>query len=461
MEEAYSGKTIKKVKGATPQIYYLEKPPQDIDNEKLFKLLAESDNSKKFFERSNEPQYIYWDKFKHKFSTDEASTVAEKWSLVRTLRNISSNETPIQSESGIHFKYLRLPSVDENLHKIDMFAGGRLFNKNSTILPSHRNTLLNRGIIEEAIASSQLEGAHTTRKAAKEFLFNKRSPKNESEQMILNNYKTINIIAEDFKKRSLSRELLYEMHAMLTENTVDASEQHRLRKDSDEIIVQGQIGQEEYTTHIPPKEDFLSASIDALISYANDDSRFTHPIVKAIFLHFWIGYLHPFTDGNGRLARSLFYWYLLKKDYWTFMYLPISIIIKKAPMQYAMAYIYSEQDNFDLTYFCDFHIQKILQALEEFEVYLDTKVDEKKSISGYLDEKFYLNDRQKELIYYLVSDSNPSASVSSHALLHNITRQTAATDLKYLESKKLIFSKRAGKSIKYFPTQKLIAEVSL
>ena len=459
------GKTFKKSKtsGVLPQVFRLEKPNDKEKNwDKVFSLfIQKQEKYKKLLDDSNEPRYIYWDKFKFKFTSDEELTVEEKWYLIRQIRNLSSSEVPVKSEPGPFFKWTRLSCVDEHLHKVDMFAGGRLFNKSSILLPTKRNTLLSRGIIEEAIASSQLEGAHTTRKAAKEFLFNKRAPRNESEYMILNNYKTINAIAEEYKNQNLSRDLLFEIHAMLTDNTVDKSEQHRFRKNSDEIIVQGQIGSEEYITHVPPSENFVNEQIDKLIDYANDvDHKFIHPVIKAIVLHFWIGYLHPFTDGNGRLARALFYWYLLKKGYWTFMYLPISTIIRKAPIQYAMAYIYSEQDNLDFTYFYDFHISKIIQAIKEFENYIDTKVDEKKSIDILLDKKFSLNDRQKQLIHYLISEASPSASVASHSLLHNISRQTATRDFKLLEKKNLIYSKRSGKYIKYFPTEKLIAETS-
>lgn len=455
-------KTLKKNVKNQPMPFRLENPGKEINEEKIFTTLKENlEEYKKMFDNSNEPKYLYWDKFKFKFPSDSELSTEDKWYLVRQLRNLSSIEIPVKSGNEKHFKWLKLPSSDELLHKIDMFAGGRLFNKNLNISPTNKNTFLNRGIIEEAIASSQLEGAHTTRKAARDFLVSKRSPKNESEQMILNNYKTINAIADSFKNQKLSRSLLFEMHSMLTENTVNKTEQHRFRKDNDEIIVQGQIGSEEYTTHVPPNEDFVEKNIDDLIKYANDlDEKFSHPITKAIFLHFWIGYLHPFTDGNGRLARAIFYWYLLRKDYWTFMYLPISTILKKSPLQYAMAYIYTEQDNLDITYFYDFNIQKIIQAIGEFEQYLDTKLDENRIIDSSLDKSFDLNDRQKQLIHYLVSDRDPSLSITSYSILHSVTRQTAEKDLKYLEKNKLIYSKKSGKYVKYYPTEKLMAEFS-
>jgi Fic family protein len=464
MEQGTAGETKKKGKGNNiPPFFYVEKPRVEISREKVFASLEKSgEDFRKLLEEANLPTYLYWDRFKHKFPTTTELTSEEKWFVVSQFRKISAAEVPIKTEKGIPFTWVRLPNMDEVLHKIDMFAGGRLFNKTPIISAGNRHMFLNRGIIEEAIASSQLEGAHTTRKAAKKMLLENRKPKNESEQMILNNHKTMTAISEDYKERKLSRGLLFEMHSMLTENTVDPSEQNRFRKDSDEIVVQGQIGSEVYVTHEPPSEKFIEETIDKLIAYANDekDGVFIHPILKAIFLHFWIGYLHPFTDGNGRLARSIFYWYLLRKGYWTFMYLPISTILRKVPLQYAMAYIYSEQDNQDVTYFLDFNLKKVLQAITEFEAYIDTKISEKHSIEDSIGKKLSLNDRQTQLIFYLVSEADPSASVSSHSVLHSITKQTAIRDLKDLELKGLIEGRREGKYVKYYPTKKLMSKVA-
>ena len=123
-----------------------------------------------------------------------------------------------------------------------------------------------------------------------------------------------------------------------------------------------------------------------------------------------------------------------------------------------MSYIYSEQDNLDITYFHDFHIKKILQAIGEFEKYLDGKINENNEIERVISKKYELNERQKQLIYYLMSDSEPSVSVLSHTTLHNISRQTGSKDLKILEKHGLINSKRSGKYIKYYPTELLLGK---
>ncbi len=449
---------MKTTKRTTAPVFILEKPDLSrINRQKVFEHLEKYPAKYgEIYEKANQPKYIYWDEFRYKFPSGTLST-EEQWFWVRQLRNLAAGESEIKAENGKFFKWVRLSSIDEFLHKIDMLAGGQLFLNSELLSPGNRQTFINRAVIEEAIASSQLEGAHTTRQAARRMIIENKTPKNESEQMILNNYRTINIIEKEYKTKPLTEELLFEIHRMLTIGTIKSEYQNRYRKNRDEIVVQGQIGTQEYTTHIPPKEEFIREEMRTLIAYANDTGggKFVHPMIKAIFIHFWIGYLHPFADGNGRLARALFYWYLLRKDYWTFMYLPISTVIKESPMQYPMAYIYSEQDNNDLTYFYDFHIRKILQALEQFKAYINKKIIENKQVAGILSQKLALNDRQKQLIHYLLSDTSPSASVSSQATINSITRQTAARDLKVLEAAGLINPRREGKYIKYYPSKKL------
>lgn len=459
-----AGETRSLKRGGIPPFYTLEKPTKGVEVGRILAALEKNPATyRDLFEKANVPAYLHWETFKHKFSSDSELSVTEKWYLVQQLRRVSTTLLPMLDEQGTPFSWVRLPTVDKDLHAIDMFAGGRLVNKSAYLTETSKHMFLTRGIIEESIASSQLEGAHTTRKAAKQMLVERKKPKNESEQMILNNFTTITAINERFKDQAMNRELLFEIHAMLTEKTIPDVERHRFRTDADEIVVQGQIGHEVYVTHTPPSESFVEQyAINRLIKYANDElpDTFVHPILKAIFLHFWIGYLHPFTDGNGRLARALFYWYLLRKGYWTAMYLPISTIIKKAPLQYAMAYLYAEQDNNDVTYFYDFHIKKIVQAIAEFERYLSTKFDEKHLVEEKLSKTLVLNERQKQLVYYLVSEKHPSVTTSTHARLHATSRQTAMSDLKYLEKKGLIRAQREGKYVRYYPTTPLVVSVS-
>jgi len=440
------------------EVITLKKPilSEEKQLELLKKLINEPAKFSGHITNVNEPKYLYWDKVKYK-TAPEGLAPEEFWFLVRQTRNWKAQQTPIKAESGESFIWTRLGTTDEFLHEIDMNTGGQIFAPYEAISERSKEMYVSRGILEEAIASSQLEGAHTTRRAAKKMIIEERLPRNKSEMMILNNYKTMRILEEDYKDKKLSEELLLELHALITNETVPEEEQFRYRKDSDDIVV----GDELNIAHIPPKEVFVKKEIKRLIKYANDEgldsASFAHPVIKAIFIHFWIGYLHPFTDGNGRIARALFYWYLLRKGYWTMMYLPISSIIKKSRTQYSMAYIYSEQDNYDLTYFYDYNMRKIMQSIEEFINHLKKTLHENKLIERSLNQDTQINDRQKQLIHFLISSKKgASTTTKAHATINQIGRITAAKDLKALKEIGYLKTQKEGSYVHYFATDKLM-----
>src|SRR6201999_3882984 len=98
--------------------------------------------------------------------------------------------------------------------------------------------------------------------------------------------------------------------------------------------------------YVPPDFNLLEELIERFCDFANstNDTDFVHPIIREIILHFLIGYIHPFADGNGRTARALFYWYLLTKGYWLIEYMSVSRIILASKAQYARAYQHTEKD---------------------------------------------------------------------------------------------------------------------
>lgn len=394
----------------------------------------------------NSPKYLYWDKARYQKCPDNM-TPEELWALVKMTRRLSPGriDTPVRDEKNQYFSWQYLPGMEQFLHEVDMELGGKIswlgIKDEAT-----RKKLIARGIMEEAIASSQLEGAVTTRKVARKMIIEQRQPTTHSEKMILNNFKAINAIDERFKDEDLTQSMLWELHRILTEGTLDdESEVGRFRRDDDDIVV---TDIEDHTIyHVPPKEEFLIQELRRLVEFANDkgeNTTFIHPVVKAIILHFWIGYLHPFTDGNGRVARAIMYWYLLKNNYRAFMFMPLSTIIKKSFKQYPMAYVYTEQDANDFTYFLDYMVRKFKQAKKEFEDYVQRKYDENQKIQNVIDDKYNLNDRQILLLRYLQNNPNSTTTIKTYALIHDISRPTAERDLTTMESIGLLGSQKVG-----------------
>jgi len=426
------------------------KQPQDIDKinqAKLFELYFKNRiNVEKFLEESSNKKYLYWDKTQY-LSPIKGLTVTESWKLIRQIRKISSTLTPIRTPNGSYFAFYRPKYTDKILREIDMQAGGLFLTEQTTSKQeAERQKYLARGIVEESIASSQLEGADTSRRYAKKMLTENIKPRTKGEQMILNNYKVLQQIESKYKNEPLSIFMLQELQMQLVEKTLDPGYiPGSFRKDSDDIVVH----YDQKIAHIPPKEAFVQKELQRLVKYAND-TEFVHPIIKAIELHFWIGYLHPFPDGNGRLARAIFYWYLFKNGYWAMAYLPISTLLKRSPHDYTYSYIYAEQDELDFTYFFDYNVKKISESITQFKNHIEKKTQENTENLNKIKQNYpNLNNRQVHALHYLLRDKNSTTSAQSYRIMNAITLRTAYSDLKQLKNLGLVETSNEGRKVIY------------
>lgn len=436
--------------------FKLEKPDiGGISKQDILKFLSnDSDGNltgKIFF-----PEYLYWDKMKYK-ELPSGLKPELYWAAVKFLRKeiLTPRKSVIKDDKNNSFTWIAsLPWYDEFQHEIDMNLGGSLLGLARDLDDTVKRKFVTRGVMEEAIASSQLEGANTTRKVAKQMLREGRKPRTIGEKMILNNYQTMVYTENTLKSQKLTLGILKDLHVMLTKDTLqEKKDEGKFRTDADQIVVHNEIEGTIY--HIAPKESFMKKELDRLVSYANDelhDEGFVHPVIKAVLIHFWIGYLHPFVDGNGRLARTLFYWYLLKHGYWGFAYLPLSKAIKNSPEQYKMAYIYTEQDDNDLTYFIDYVARKIRQSIQEFREYEKETQSGNTSMVKEARTKYHLNDRQIQLLRYYWKNKDEGVSIGSHMNVNEISRVTAITDLKTLEKQGFVSKKKTGRIIYYYST---------
>jgi Fic family protein len=404
--------------------------------------------------KANTP-YRHWQELKHKAWLPEDKI--RFWSILRSQRTVSSRKTLICDQHNNFFRMNTKP-YEEFLHIIDKEMAGTFMGV-ADFTENDKKSFISRNIIEEAITSSQLEGANTSRSVAEKLLLQGLKPRDKSEQMIVNSHRTMQRIETDLCKEELTVGLLFELHRMITDKTLPESQQGVLRETLDEKgnkLVIKPFDNELIAYEAPPKE-FVEKELPRLIEFANDkeDEEFIHPLIKAIMLHFWIGLLHPFEDGNGRLARILFYWYLLKNDYWAFAYMSLSEKILKSPAQYAMAYIYSEQDDNDLNYFIDYNITKLQLARQDFQAYIKRKVTENRYISVLIHDDHGLNERQLKLLQYMAKDMQHYTTLQQHQTFYAIGKVTAAADLRVLIEKQLLIKHKRGRNIFYYATDKV------
>jgi Fic family protein len=370
-------------------------------------------------------KYLYWDKVKYQTKSNDFSPI-DLWTAIKLTRNLNYKHLKF---GKYKFSFSQTDYIQKILHEFDLNIGGNL-GAQKIIPEQEKDKYLVSSIMEEAIASSQIEGAVTTRKKAKEMLRKNDKPRSKSEQMILNNYRTIQTIVE-WKSQPLTIELLLHIHKLISNNTLDDKNDEGTFRSSNDIYVVNHIESE--IVHTPPDFREIPTLIEEVCDFFNNDKPdfFIHPVIKGIILHFLIGYIHPFVDGNGRTARTLFYWYLLSKGYWLTEYLSISRLIVKSKNQYESAYLYTENDENDLTYFINYNLKTMDKAYDALRAYIQRKIDEKKYITNFQKIQF-INNRQAEILKWFYDEPHLLLTVKEVENRLRVSNQTARTDLQQL-----------------------------
>ena len=312
-----------------------------------------------------------------------------------------------------------------------------------------RRVYLQRSLAEEAISSSQLEGAVTTRRVAREMLLTRRAPADDSERMILNNFLTMERLKE-WKDKPLSLQMLKEIQAQLTDGVIEDAKRGHFKAAEDDVVVYDHRKNE--VVHYPPPREGMEDRLQRLVDFANDDNdadRFYYPVEKAAILHFMLGYEHPFCDGNGRTARAIFYWYLLHKGCWLVEFLSISSMLRRPAWRkrYNEAYKDVETCDFDLTYFVLMQMDCLSEAAKEFHAYVDRVQKDGREIEALL--KGVLNRRQLDLIRHARRHPGYVYSAAEHAEWHSVVLNSARTDLKDLEKKGFLKMSKRGNTMVY------------
>jgi Fic family protein len=400
-----------------------------------------------------EGRYPHWDKLQYYRPPGDLSH--EEWWFGLKMKRLSLyKQIPLRDKKGMAFKYAIVDPIPERLHEIDQGAGGFIRMPEQITNPDTKDEYYVNSLIQEAITSSQLEGAATTRKVAKEMIKTGRPPRDRSEQMILNNYETMRQIGK-LKDESLSMQLVFHIHETITKAALDdKSATGRFRR-ADERIVVGDMYNEVF--HDPPSAQQLEERMAAMCDFGNSKSpvSFVHPVIRSIILHFWLAYDHPFVDGNGRVARALFYWSMLRHGYWLFEFISISQIIRKAPIKYARSFLYTETDDNDVTYFILYQLEVIRRAINELHEYIKRRTEKLRAIELELRGMIALNHRQRALVSHALRHPHYQYTIRSHQISHNVVYQTARMDLLDLERRGFLTSRKIGKTWYFTPVSDL------
>jgi Fic family protein len=374
-------------------------------------------------------------------------------------RAMRSQPIPLVDTQGRLFTFYLMPKAFGLLREIDLHCG--VGPSGSAMLREETGGHHFDSLMEEALTSSQLEGAVVTRSEARDMIRSQRAPTTEHERMVLNNYRTMRLLGE-LMEQALTPDLILRIHREVTAGTLrNPLHEGRFRSAGDNVRVEDDESGE--VLHTPPDASLLQERMEALCQFANEKGMigFLHPVIRAIILHFWIAYDHPFVDGNGRTARALFYWSMLRSGYWLAEYFSISHEILKSPKQYYRAFLHTETDGNDLNYFILHQLESIRAAIDSLKESIRIKQQEAEALRKNLGAGAEYNHRQIALLKHALKHPFASYTVVGHQNSHGTSNQTAKNDLTDLERQGLLLRGKSGKAFVYRPVSGLAGRLGL
>lgn len=395
-------------------------------------------------------RYLPYDEFRHRVPKDLSVDIA--WFFTKEARANVKQSLFRQADPKRKGTYITTNLIQKTATIVDQSTTTAALEWANKKVGEGQNIayMLEDLIEDEAISSSQLEGAATTTLVAKEMIKRKREPRSMDERMIIGNFKMMQFVW-DKRLLPLTIDLIKELHGIGVSGIDDEKYSPGNFRLTDNVVVEDSDGN---IVHQPPPAAGLDERLQSLCNWVNADhddiesQSYIHSLVKAICIHFSIGYEHPFNDGNGRVARALFYWFMFKKDYGAFRYISISNLLKEAATQYGKSYLYTETDEMDMTYFIDYQCSVIMRAVAAFKSHCQKTVENIESFDTWLfNSGVYGKLSGKQRIVFQVAKSSPNTIFTARYVEEKLhcSYNTAATVLNGLVELNLFDKNKDGK----------------
>ena len=401
-------------------------------------------------------RYLHWDQLRHR-TPPPGHTHRTWWLQLFIARRAAARHLPLLGKDNMPFWYSNVDPLLAALLRLDQEIAGHILIDDAVTSQSDRDRYLVNSLIEESIRSSQMEGANTTRVFAQELLRTGRAPRDRGERMIANNFAAMQTVEQWAQAgHPFDQERILTLHKIVTSGTLsEEADAGRIQTpDEDRVAV---VAADQTIVHTPPPAAELPDRIERVCAFANGelDDGFIHPVVRAILLHFMIGYDHPFVDGNGRTARALFYWSLIRSGYWLASYLSISNLLHAAPSRYSRAYEHVTADLNDVTYFLLHQLDVLLRATDQLTAYIGRQIDQARSVAQLLRGHDDLNERQTALIGEALRDPGQAFTFERQRRQHRVSYGAARLDLLELERRGLLERAKVGKKFVFRPAPDL------
>lgn len=361
--------------------------------------------------------------------------ISKAWPEIQKARKERAEILPLQAANGESFWWVLTDSIIAQSEDVLSLARRELLFDRPEYEEAYREALL-----DEAVYSSIIEGAFTTKKEAREFIEKGREPKNKSEQMVKNNYEALTYVLENIDE-PITEKTIFDIYALVTKDTLEEDYSTDSYRD-DKVFVQKANGD---IVHNAPTAEKVPEMMAALLCFIQESEL--SPLIKACIAHFYFVYVHPFFDGNGRTARALSYMILLQAGYNFFRYFSISGVIADERTRYYKAIKDVEDDDCDMTYFIDYYTAMLARAVKAMEQRLFSQIAVEQMLTKL--QNAGLNDRILTGAKWILESPNSVVTIKAWQNKFHVSIETARQDLFKLEGQGVIRRKLNGRKFEF------------
>lgn len=205
-------------------------------------------------------------------------------------------------------------------------------------------------------------------------------------------------------------------------------------------VVSGSIGNEK-VHYEAPKAETLQKEMSDFIEYINNSSN-DDIVIKAGIVHLWFVILHPFDDGNGRIARALTDMLLSKSDNSALRFYSMSSQIQKNRKSYYEVLEKTQKGSMDITNWLVWFLENLLIAIKSSDEILSDVI--KKAEFWQKNSDIIFNERQKKILNRFMDNFEGNLTTTKWAKMCNCSQDTATNDINDLISKNIL--KRVGEA---------------
>ncbi|MBC7774982.1 MAG: Fic family protein [Phycisphaerae bacterium] len=205
-------------------------------------------------------------------------------------------------------------------------------------------------------------------------------------------------------------------------------------------VVSGPVGRER-VHFVAPESEVLEKEMQQLMEWFNTEMA-TDPVLKAAIAHLWLLTIHPFDDGNGRIARTIADMQLARADGTTQRFYSMSAQIRQERSAYYQMLEKTQQGTLDITAWLEWFLLCLNRALEATE---HTLADVLKKARFWQENTVKpFNDRQRLMLNKLLDGFEGKLTSSKWAKIAKCSQDTATRDIQSLIDQGILLKESAG-----------------